>query len=175
MNVMLPQVLMTETMQNMTMTPNATDTDSRCKRIAVILDGTGAAERALPQAIEMAQESDAQLILIGVFKPDGVTHITGMNDVIFISRSNLWYPTRDEVHDYILSLVNKLRRQNLDVRGHWVEGDEWTAACPTILAEEADLVVMVEQPRPWLANALLGEASVNIHRRTQVPVITVYP
>ena len=48
---------------------------SRYKKIIVPIDGSGWSERAIPHAVDIAQNNDAEIILLHVFRPPASEYV----------------------------------------------------------------------------------------------------
>jgi nucleotide-binding universal stress UspA family protein len=138
------------------------------RALLVPLDGTPAAEHALPHAIALARRSGAELRLAQVY-----------STLQAADRPELlgWHGGRHRVEpgrDYLESLANRLaeahgvRARPLLLHGYWPE-DAICAAGDW----DADLVVMANSPRGWWSRLWRGSVSAEVARRSRTPVLLV--
>jgi nucleotide-binding universal stress UspA family protein len=116
------------------------------KRIMVLLDGSGLAERALPTAIELAAESGAEIVLICENTPGSAA--------------------------YIEAKSREIRQQRIEANGYTVNASISDLPAWLLQSEKADAIVMVQKSAGWLS-WLFGSAARDLARRSRAEVITV--
>ena len=139
-------------------------------RIAVVLDGTRLAERALARAAELAHLHQAELHVIYTFKAGNLDRAS---DLLIVAHTNPFQRARQEANLYVKGHCSKLRAQKIDVRGHTIEGASLVSLCGYLAVQNIDLVVMTRPAHTWIERLFLGDWSAAIRRRTGITVVTV--
>jgi nucleotide-binding universal stress UspA family protein len=148
--------------------PEPTPRLSLPRNVLVPLDGTPAAEHALPYALAVARRAGAELTLAHVYST-----LQAANDPELLG----WHAGEYRVEpgrDYLESLTRRLaesspvRVRPLLLRGYWPEDAlcEWGDW-------EADLVVMAARRRGWWSRLWHGSVSEGVARRSRTPVLLV--
>jgi nucleotide-binding universal stress UspA family protein len=140
------------------------------RRIAVVLDGTRSAERALPCAADLAHTYRAELHVIYTFKAGNLNRAS---DLMIVAHTKPFEKARQEASLYVKTHCNKLRAQKIDVRGHTIEGASLAPLCGYLTGQNIDLVVMTRSAHTWIDRLFLGDWSAAIRRRTGIIVLNV--
>ncbi|RME49260.1 MAG: universal stress protein [Chloroflexi bacterium] len=151
-----------------------TDTPSNgeIRRILVPLDGSELAERALPHATKLAQEKDAEVLLVRAVEP--------LTDLEFAGLFASWespeavYQHRQTAAQRYLEQV----QQDLKVAGvpSSTLVDEGRAAdliLDTVEAENADMIVMSTHGRSGLARWVYGSVADKVLRNATCPLLLI--
>jgi nucleotide-binding universal stress UspA family protein len=117
------------------------------KRILVFLDGSRAAERALPKAIKMAKASGASIVI-------ACRNHAGVNDYLAIHIRNLTHQGV-QAHGYV---VNKMISQPTA----WL-----------IASEHADAVVFAQKAAGWFGSMFGGNVAAQLRAGTDADIFTV--
>ena len=134
------------------------------RTILVPLDGSPAAERALPLAAALAHAADARLVLVRCAWTTGVPG--------WETEQRQEAATR-EAQDYLHPIAGELRLQGVrvDIRAitaHPDQGILWTLA-----DEHADLVVMTTHGRTGVGRFIYGSVAEAVLTQSHVPVLLV--
>ena len=134
------------------------------RTLLVPLDGSAVSEMALPQAIALAQQTNATIHLLRVV----MTVELGANPL------QLEEDTPQLAEEYLKLVAEKLGRQGVAVKmavrcGHAVEHILNYAA-----RMQVDLIVMATHSRTGLPRVFLGSVAEQIVRRANCPVVLVH-
>jgi nucleotide-binding universal stress UspA family protein len=139
--------------------------------IMVPLDGSPAAEAALPWAVFLAKRSSSSIQLVGVHAPpavllDGETLIGSVvpDDSI-----------RQRETDYFASTQAKLAGQVLSVAADLLDGSVISSLAEYANRLKPKWVVMLSHARGPVARFFLGETAVEFVRQSPSPVLLVHP
>lgn len=139
-------------------------------RILVPLDGSGAAEWALPMASAIARRADARLQLVLVHTP--LAHV--FPDVTAAGYLDGWETERVEQEtEYLDDAAHRLREAGLDATAETTMGD----AVRTLVdrADDADLVVITAHGWSGSDRAWLGHVADGVVHHVRAPVLVVRP
>lgn len=145
----------------------------RYKKIVVPIDGSGLSKRAIPHAIDIARDNDAEIVLLHVFKPPAHEY----TDIIALSGADEQVDAmRQQVKQYLMGLRSELREQKVNCRVQMIEGvGTANLICDYINGEDVDLVVMSTRGRTGLARFVFGSVAQKVLHGVRVPVMLVYP
>lgn len=144
-------------------------------RIVVPLDGSGLAEQALLQAVDLAQATGAPMHLVRVLDFSYVVKLAGYPiHGAYVEMTALQQALKDE-HDaaaaYLAAKDEELGGQGIAVTTALLNGNP----APEIVAatQPGDLIVMCTHGRGGLARWFLGSVAEGIVRRSTGPVMLV--
>jgi len=147
--------------------------NNRYKKIVVPIDGSGWSERAIPHAVDIARNNDAELILLHVFKPPAQEYIDQLS---LANQDEQLMAVRDEMKQKLMALRNQIRGENLNVRVQLIEGMGVAGIiCDYINEEGADLVVMSSHGRTGVQRWLFGSVAHKVMQEVNVPVMIIRP
>jgi nucleotide-binding universal stress UspA family protein len=138
----------------------------------VPLDGTAAAEHALPYALALARRAGAEVTLVHVYSTlQAANHPEGLG---WRGGQYLVEPLREYLDGLALRLASRhpVRVRPLMVRGNWPE-DAICAAADWDSLIAADLIVMAARRRGWWSRLWGGSVSTGVARRSRAPVLLV--
>lgn len=146
---------------------------TRYKKIVVPLDGSGWSQRAIPHALDIARNTDAEVILLHIFVPPAREFT---DQIALANQSEQIQQAREQAKQYLIGLRTELRSEKARVRTHMIEGvDVAHLICDYVLSEGADLVVMSTHGRSGLARLLYGSVAREVMECIDVPVLLVKP
>lgn len=138
--------------------------------IAVPLDGSAFAKRALPAALALARRSDAAVHLVHVHEP--ITYVG--NAPMYDTR--LDNELRQEMRSELTALAAQLDREtSLRVEAAFLDGPVVSTLQRYLSDRRPDLVVMMTHGRGGLARAWLGSVADGVVREAWSPVLLVRP
>ncbi len=151
-------------------------TTSRYQKIIVPLDGSGWSQRAIPHALHLARTNDAELILTHVFTSPSREFT---DQLALAHQEEQIQHLRQQAKRYLVGVRSELRRENIRVRTHYIEGSatEGVASllCDYIMSEKADLVVMSTHGRTGVSRLLFGSIARSVMECIDIPVMLIQP
>jgi nucleotide-binding universal stress UspA family protein len=131
--------------------------------ILVPLDGSSLAEAALPKALELAEASDARLILLRAAQAHSFPGVDPTNAQVKVVR---------EAEEYLAGVADRLA----DLGFKKVECSVWYGSAPYAIVEAArvykvDLIVMTTHGRSGLGRLILGSVAESVLRGTTTPIL----
>lgn len=143
--------------------------------LLVPLDGSEFAEKALPQAIELAQKFGSNVTLLTIVPPP---HLAAGG---FIPDSaELYQRLRDaacqEAVTYLETQQRRLQEAEINVEIKTIEGEP-VAECILDAAEESDVdtIIMCTHGRSGLQRWVFGSVAEKVLRAAHLPVVLVRP
>jgi nucleotide-binding universal stress UspA family protein len=142
------------------------------KKIAVPLDGSALAEKALPFAIQLANSMDAGLLLIRATKVPSLLTDTPAHELEYLETAEVYFET---IKNSITNpaLENHIAAEKLETLV--VYGDTVAEIVEITPFEKADLVVMTTHGRSGLSRMVMGSVAKKVLRQSQLPVIVMRP
>ncbi len=136
--------------------------------LLVPLDGSALAERALAQAVPLAQATGATLQLVSI--------VTGLDDDLEAEPDTA--PATPDVaishmQDYLASVVARLQPDGVTARAHVIHGHPVDGILRTADNTEADLIVMATHGRGGLQRLWLGSVALKVTQSAGRPVLLV--
>jgi nucleotide-binding universal stress UspA family protein len=141
------------------------------KRILITLDGSTVAEQALSTALVLAEQFDAELILLRVVMPLPISYRAGAASAAAIELAE-----RDAVldaADYLDDVVAGIQEKGFHVRVAARLGNPSKAIIEFAEQNQIDMLVMCTRGQTGLARWLLGSVTDHVVRSSPVPVVVV--
>lgn len=140
------------------------------KSIVVPLDGSAAAEQAIPIALEIAKRADSKVRLVLVHQE--------LSPLLIMEPAEVYTRTRLAIQrsesEYLTTLTDRLRQQwGPTIASAALKGPVVSTLADYIHDIHADLVVMTTHGRGGVRRAWLGSVTDQLVRTMEVPVITV--
>lgn len=131
--------------------------------ILVPLDGSSLAEAALPKALELAEASEARMILLRAAQAH---HLPGVDP------TNAQVKVVGEAEEYLARIGDRLAGLGFKK----VECSVWYGPAPYAIVEaarlyKADLIVMTTHGRSGLGRLILGSVAESVLRGTTTPIL----
>lgn len=141
-------------------------------KIAVPLDGSFLAEKALPYAIRLAKTLDAQLLLLQI------AELPPYTDGNFLLEAEITRNTWEYLEGVKTAITNPemilhLPEDEVEFKPIYDRADFELA--DIAIAENADLMVMTTHGRGGLARLVLGSVAAKVIRQAAIPVILIQP
>ena len=147
--------------------------EKRYKKIIVPIDGSGWSERAIPHAVDIAQNNKAELILLHVFKPPASEYV---GELALAGQDDSLMAIREEMKTKLMALRGQIRSEHVEVRVQFIEGSGVAGIiCDYINEENADLVVMSSHGRTGVTRWLFGSVAHKVMQDVNVPVMIIRP
>jgi nucleotide-binding universal stress UspA family protein len=143
-------------------------------RILVATDFSPASAPAVDEAVKLAREAGAELVLVHVYEPLGAASFGG-----YIPSANLY----DEIENALRTgaekglepLAEDARRQGVNATARVLRGVPYFAINEAAAADRADLIVVGTHGRSGLSRFLLGSVAQKVIATAPCPVMTVHP
>jgi nucleotide-binding universal stress UspA family protein len=156
------------------------------RRILVPLDGSQFSERALPYAIEIARNFDAELMLLKVIRQtpiitsiapteSGVLASSDTTQIIVETAKQRDERNMDVAHRYLRKEMKKVTVKNINGTYHVVLGDPAKSITKFCQEKSIDLVVMTTSGKSGLKRAFLGSVADVVIREPGIPVLAIRP
>lgn len=117
------------------------------ERILVFLDGSSAAERAIPEAVNLARPNNAHVVMIVRDHAGAETYINGK--------------------------AGELRGQHVDAHGYVISSTAAQTPAWLVESEKADAVVIAHKPVSRLGRWLGGDAAAALRARTKADIYDI--
>jgi nucleotide-binding universal stress UspA family protein len=141
-------------------------------RLIVPLDGSDLAERALPQAQELARLTGAPLHLVRVIDLGRLERYGSYGLALeYGAVEKIVEEEEESARAYMQSVVERLKAEDVAVTSEirrGLAGRELIA-----VAEPSDLIVMASHGRGGIARWFLGSVAEEVTRRSRAPVLLV--
>jgi nucleotide-binding universal stress UspA family protein len=141
------------------------------RSVLVPLDGSALSARALPFAKRVAQAAGARLIVVRAHLPaDDLGLRLEYPELSLAERADM---EREAAQAEFQSVIDGLRKDGLDVEGHFTEGAAADVIYEQAAATRASLIVMSTHGHGGLGRWLYGSVADEVLRRVPVPVLLV--
>jgi len=143
-------------------------------RILVATDFSPASTPAVGEAVKLAREARAELLLVHVYEPPGAASFGD-----YIPSASLY----DEIEQALRTgaekglepLAEDARRQGVRATARVLRGVPYVAITEAAAADRADLIVIGTHGRSGLPRFLLGSVAQKVIATAPCPVMTVHP
>lgn len=150
------------------------------RKLLVPLDGTDAAARALPYAVELARRFDAALVLVDVVPTRDTTLALAadiasgaMTDPALIAAEVSARETA--ARGYITAVAEELAAQGVQVAAVVAQGAEGRGVVDVARREGADLIVMAAHGHGPLGRLVFGNVTEDVIHHSPAPVLVIPP
>jgi nucleotide-binding universal stress UspA family protein len=138
------------------------------KRILIPLDGSPAAEKALPYAVNLAKQYQAEVVLLKILKyiPRGYELLRAS----IKHAEELLGPIGDR---YLENIAQGIKECGIPVEVVAYEGDPRVEIVRSSATNQVDLTIMGMSGRSWPKRCLLGSVTDSVMCKTNIPVLLV--
>jgi|DewCreStandDraft_5_1066085.scaffolds.fasta_scaffold00558_5 nucleotide-binding universal stress UspA family protein len=150
------------------------------RKLLVPLDGTDAAARALPYAVELARRFDAALVLVDVVPTRDTTLALAadiasgaMTDPALIAAEVSARETA--ARGYITAVAEELAAQGVQVAAVVAQGAEGRGVVDVARREGVDLIVMAAHGHGPLGRLVFGNVTEDVIHHSPAPVLVIPP
>jgi nucleotide-binding universal stress UspA family protein len=141
------------------------------RSILVPLDGSAAAEHALPTALSLARRFDAALKIVHVHAPVWVAYSEGGLHDATVDRE-----LREDMQAYLDGVIQRLSEvTNVSLSSVLLDGFVTGAINRHAIESRVDVVVMTTQGRGPVARFWLGSVADRLLRQLTIPILFVRP
>ncbi|MGH7848315.1 MAG: universal stress protein [Candidatus Binatia bacterium] len=145
---------------------------SRIRRVLHATDFSKASGRAFAQAVEMAQQYKAELVLLHVLTPL-TTYMVGENYMDPTLYARLEESARREAESELSALGKKAQRAKLKVKSLLARGMAHEEIVRAAKGRKAGLIVIGTHGRTGLSKLLMGSVAARVISAATCPVLTV--
>jgi len=140
------------------------------KKILFATDLTVASDPAFRQALELAGDNKAELIIAHAYEPPNAAQAAAVGPGVYEEwDENL----RSQAEAGIAPLVDRAREAGVTARALAVSGDAADAIAERAKANGVDLVIMGTQGRKGVSRLFLGSVATRVISTAPCPVMTV--
>jgi nucleotide-binding universal stress UspA family protein len=143
--------------------------------LVVPLDFSELAEAALPIAQELAQATDARLVLVSVIPVPSTSDLFTQQGVFVAYSGDEYTAYEQEADAYLNRVAQDLRRSTPTVETQVRFGDPAVEITAASGQAGAAAIVMATHGRTGLARSVLGSVTGQVLRRSPMPVLLVRP
>jgi len=138
------------------------------KQILIAVDGSQTSRLALDDALKLAREQGAKVLLLHVYEPIVSSSTHGVVD--------LTQAIRKEGEEIAAAAVEEARKAGVEARSRVLDAAGRRVA--SVIAEEAkaagvDLIALGTHGRRGLEHLVLGSVAEGVARRAEVPVLLI--
>ncbi len=138
------------------------------KRILLALDGSPLAEQALPHAIALAEQFQAELVLLRVLVP--LARPPTLADAALQRAEEA---TMDFVREYLERVTVQAQERGIEVQAVTIVGRPHVQIIQYAETNQIDMVVICTRGQSGLSRWLMGSVSDRVVRGVGVPVMLV--
>ena len=144
--------------------PISSPTANRRRHVLLASDLGGSSERAAAEAIELAADQDAILLVLNVMGPAGRPHL---------GRGHSPSDERERRERHARDIVRRATARGVTATSVVWHGDPAEAILEAAWTERADVVVLGSRKRTDLGRLLLGSVSSHVAAEARCPVVVV--
>ncbi|MEE2041433.1 universal stress protein [Nocardiopsis sp. CT-R113] len=142
-------------------------------RIVVGVDGSRNAHRALGLAVDLAAESDAELVVVHSWEVPYPYDPVAMTAAGYQPQEDLFERQSEELVAELLAEVIDERREDLNVEISVVRTQDSPVSAILKASEGADAIVVGSRGRGTVRGLLLGSVSQGVLHRSTIPVVVL--
>ena len=140
------------------------------KRILVATDLSPASEPAFKEAIELAKENGAELMIAHAYQPPSVAEAQSISAGVYEE----WDQNiQAEVKGQLQELVDRAAKEGVKAEALVLTGAAYEAIAEAARLNDADLVVLGTHGRKGLSRFFLGSVAARVISTAPCPVLTV--
>lgn len=141
------------------------------RKILVPLDGSERAEKIIAHVAELAEQFDAEVVLLSVFQPEPVVVPTEPFCVPFYN--NFFSQRLASMESYLNQQCGKLYQKEIHARARVIEGPVTETILNVAKQEDVDLIAMASHGRTGLPRAIYGSITSGILHNTERPLLLI--
>ena len=143
---------------------------SRLKRILVATDLTPASEPAFAEALRLAADADAELVLAHAYE---MPYLADSAVIAAATLQQLDVKLREELDAKLSALAERAKARGIRVRTLMLIGSPYDVIPRVVSEERADLLVAGTHGRNGLGRFILGSVASSLLATSSCPVLTV--
>lgn len=146
---------------------------SRYKKIVVPLDGSGWAQRVIPDARDIARMNGSEIILVHVFRSAAREYV---DQLALAGQSGQIDAERAEIEQQLNGIKRELEAEQIKTRAVILEGGGVVEAiCDFCQQEGVDLIIMSTHGHTGLRQLLFGSVARKLMECSPIPVMLIQP
>ena len=146
--------------------------EKRIKRILYATDYSKASARALDQAVQLAKQNAAELLVVHVLEP--VTpYVTGDDYGSTELYLRLEETTKNDAQSSMHKLMQKLQKLKVKAKSLLLKGSTHDQIIKAAKSKKADMIVIGTHGRTGLTKLFMGSVAGKVVSTAQCPVLTV--
>jgi nucleotide-binding universal stress UspA family protein len=146
--------------------------EKRIKRILYATDYSKASARALDQAVQLAKQNAAELLVVHVLEP--VTpYVTGDDYGSTELYLRLEETTKKDAQSSMHKLMQKLQKLKVNAKSLLLKGSTHDQIIKAAKSRKADMIVIGTHGRTGLTKLFMGSVAGKVVSTAQCPVLTV--
>jgi nucleotide-binding universal stress UspA family protein len=142
------------------------------QKILVPLDGSERAEAIMPHAIDIAQCSGGEIILLTVIEPE-ILLISPYDPLSVRESDEVVAAQTSEAEAYLQEKCAHLRELGLNVQSRVKHGPVVEIVIEVANAEAVDLIAMASHGRTGLARVIFGSVATGILNQARQPLLLI--
>ena len=151
------------------------------ERIIVPLDGSRLSAQAIPYASEVGKRFDAEIILVRVLPPVGLSIVSqdtgaesaAATDIIAQEARMKDVDNASNAKRYLMNWAQSLKTQGVKVSFQVTIGTPAKSIMELAVAQQASLIVMMSHGRGWFKRAIMGSVADEILSKSLTPVLII--
>jgi nucleotide-binding universal stress UspA family protein len=146
--------------------------EKRIRRILYATDYSKASSRALDQAVQLAKQNDAELLVVHVIEP--VTpYVTGDDYGSTELYLRLEETTKNDAQSSMQKLMQKLQKLKVNAKSLLLRGSTHDQIIKAAKSRKADMIVIGTHGRTGLSKLFMGSVASKVVSTAHCPVLTV--
>jgi len=142
------------------------------QRILYATDYSKASARALDQAVALAKENDAELLVVHVIEPVS-PYVTGDDYGSAELYTRLEETAKKDAQSAMQKLMDRLQKAKIKVKSLLLTGTSHDQIIKAAKTRKADLIVIGTHGRTGLSKLFMGSVAGKVVSAAQCPVLTV--
>jgi nucleotide-binding universal stress UspA family protein len=143
----------------------------RIRRVLHATDFSKASERALSEAVDLAKQNNAELVVVHVIAP--VVPYASGEEFDPEPYTRLEEATKEDAEASMRKLTQKLQKSNVNVRSLLLSGTADKQIVRAAKSKKADLIVIGTHGRTGLSKLFMGSVAGKVVSTAECPVLTV--
>lgn len=142
------------------------------KRILCATDYSRASARALEEAVDLAKQNNAELLVVHVIEPV-TAYVTGEDFGSAGLYMKLEETTKKEAESSMRKLMDKLQKSRVKAKSLLLKGRPHDQIVKAARSRHADMIVIGTQGRTGLSKLFMGSVAGKVISTATCPVLTV--
>jgi universal stress protein A len=144
----------------------------RIRRILYATDYSKASARALDEAVNLAKQNDAELVVVHVIEPVA-PYVTGEDYGSAELYMKLEETAKKDAQASMQKLMRKLQNSKVKAKSLLLKGSTYDQIVRTARSRKVDMIVIGTHGRTGLSKLFMGSVASKVVSTAQCPVLTV--